>query len=111
MSNRVCQLPCRASNCVCSCRAIYQRLFSWVASRINEKISVGKCEVKAVIGVLDIYGFEIFKTNSFEQVSWTCSILFDGNWFTQSASRAGCNCDLGCPVSNIMLTRSDLFVV
>jgi len=46
---------------------MYQRLFAWVASTINNSIAADKSQVKAVIGVLDIYGFEIMQTNSFEQ--------------------------------------------
>ncbi|UMM25260.1 hypothetical protein L5515_005155 [Caenorhabditis briggsae] len=52
-------------------KALYERLFSWVVSKINEAISVqnNSCYSKShVIGVLDIYGFEIFGTNSFEQL-------------------------------------------
>uniref|UniRef100_A0A674F0Q4 Unconventional myosin-Ib n=1 Tax=Salmo trutta TaxID=8032 RepID=A0A674F0Q4_SALTR len=41
---------------------LYSRLFSWLVTRINESIKVG-----LVMGVLDIYGFEIFEDNSFEQ--------------------------------------------
>ncbi len=57
-------------------KAIYDRLFSRIVQRINAAIDVDK-EAKrrsitfgkkgAVIGVLDIYGFEIFDNNSFEQ--------------------------------------------
>uniref|UniRef100_A0A7M4EXH8 Myosin IB n=1 Tax=Crocodylus porosus TaxID=8502 RepID=A0A7M4EXH8_CROPO len=44
---------------------LYSRLFSWLVTRINESI---KTKVrKKVMGVLDIYGFEIFEENSFEQ--------------------------------------------
>ncbi|XP_031714131.1 unconventional myosin-Ib isoform X2 [Anarrhichthys ocellatus] len=46
---------------------LYSRLFSWLVTRINESI---KAQTKArhkVMGVLDIYGFEIFEENSFEQ--------------------------------------------
>ncbi|KAM8855512.1 unconventional myosin-Ib isoform 2-T4 [Spinachia spinachia] len=46
---------------------LYSRLFSWLVTRINESI---KAQTKArhkVMGVLDIYGFEIFEDNSFEQ--------------------------------------------
>uniref|UniRef100_A0A8D0F4Q9 Myosin IB n=1 Tax=Strix occidentalis caurina TaxID=311401 RepID=A0A8D0F4Q9_STROC len=42
---------------------LYSRLFSWLVTRINESIKV----LKKVMGVLDIYGFEIFEDNSFEQ--------------------------------------------
>eukprot|EP00041_Stephanoeca_diplocostata_P013108 m.226159 g.226159 ORF g.226159 m.226159 type:complete len:311 (+) comp19219_c0_seq20:707-1639(+) len=48
-------------------KAMYQRTFMWVAQRINQNIAADASEVKAVIGVLDIYGFEIFQHNSFEQ--------------------------------------------
>ncbi|XP_053296638.1 unconventional myosin-Ib isoform X2 [Pleuronectes platessa] len=46
---------------------LYSRLFSWLVTRINESIKAqGKTRHK-VMGVLDIYGFEIFEENSFEQ--------------------------------------------
>nr|XP_057903496.1 unconventional myosin-Ig isoform X2 [Doryrhamphus excisus] len=53
-------------------KALYERLFGWIVGRINNIIEVkdynpvlhGK---NTVIGVLDIYGFEIFDNNSFEQ--------------------------------------------
>lgn len=52
-------------------KAIYDRLFTWIIRRINKAILVPGTEVQKrfdkVIGVLDIYGFEIFDTNSFEQ--------------------------------------------
>ncbi|XP_066225554.1 unconventional myosin-Ia [Saccopteryx leptura] len=46
---------------------IYSRLFNWIVKRINESIKVGTGEKKKVMGVLDIYGFEILEDNSFEQ--------------------------------------------
>ncbi|EHB06520.1 Myosin-Ia [Heterocephalus glaber] len=46
---------------------IYSRLFNWLVNRINESIKVGTGEKKKVMGVLDIYGFEILENNSFEQ--------------------------------------------
>eukprot|EP00041_Stephanoeca_diplocostata_P032668 m.1054505 g.1054505 ORF g.1054505 m.1054505 type:complete len:1013 (+) comp24189_c0_seq2:178-3216(+) len=49
------------------CKTMYNRLFVWMCERINQSIAVDSREVKAVIGVLDIYGFEIFAVNSFEQ--------------------------------------------
>nr|XP_006825386.1 PREDICTED: unconventional myosin-Ib-like [Saccoglossus kowalevskii] len=48
------------------CKAIYARLFEWIIKTINESIRVSKTKRK-VMGVLDIYGFEIFQNNSFEQ--------------------------------------------
>ncbi|CAI5765468.1 unconventional myosin-Ia isoform X1 [Podarcis lilfordi] len=46
---------------------VYNRLFNWLVNRINESIKVATTEHKKVMGVLDIYGFEIFQDNSFEQ--------------------------------------------
>ncbi|XP_028928775.1 unconventional myosin-Ia [Ornithorhynchus anatinus] len=46
---------------------IYSRLFDWVVARINKSIKVASAEKRKVMGVLDIYGFEILKDNSFEQ--------------------------------------------
>ncbi|GAM27692.1 hypothetical protein SAMD00019534_108680 [Acytostelium subglobosum LB1] len=46
-------------------KAIYSKLFDWLVRTINRSIEV-KTKGK-VIGVLDVYGFEIFQNNSFEQ--------------------------------------------
>ncbi|KDO65123.1 hypothetical protein CISIN_1g0004211mg, partial [Citrus sinensis] len=47
-------------------KTIYSRLFDWIVEKIN--ISIGQDpDSKSIIGVLDIYGFESFKCNSFEQ--------------------------------------------
>jgi len=46
-------------------KALYSKLFDFIVRKINESIEV-KTSGK-VIGVLDIYGFEIFENNSFEQ--------------------------------------------
>ncbi|XP_023967778.2 unconventional myosin-Ia isoform X2 [Chrysemys picta bellii] len=46
---------------------IYNRLFNWLVNRINASIKVDSSERRKVMGVLDIYGFEIFQNNSFEQ--------------------------------------------
>ncbi|EMP26237.1 Myosin-Ib [Chelonia mydas] len=46
---------------------LYSRLFSWLVTRINESIKAQTKVRKKVMGVLDIYGFEIFEDNSFEQ--------------------------------------------
>uniref|UniRef100_A0A7N6FEJ8 Unconventional myosin-Id n=1 Tax=Anabas testudineus TaxID=64144 RepID=A0A7N6FEJ8_ANATE len=53
-------------------KAMYERLFCWIVGRINDIIEVKNYDAKihgknTVIGVLDIYGFEIFQNNSFEQ--------------------------------------------
>ncbi|CAD6230101.1 unnamed protein product [Miscanthus lutarioriparius] len=48
-------------------KQIYSRLFDWLVNRINASIGQDPDSNK-LIGVLDIYGFETFKTNSFEQL-------------------------------------------
>ncbi|XP_076898551.1 myosin-7-like [Bidens hawaiensis] len=47
-------------------KIVYTRLFDWIVTRINNSIGQDASS-KFLIGVLDIYGFESFKTNSFEQ--------------------------------------------
>ncbi|KAG8099976.1 hypothetical protein GUJ93_ZPchr0013g37336 [Zizania palustris] len=47
-------------------RIVYSRLFDWLVNKINTSIGQDPTS-KLLIGVLDIYGFETFKTNSFEQ--------------------------------------------
>ena len=45
-------------------------MFTWIVARINKALEVkgeGGAGSNTVIGVLDIYGFEIFDNNSFEQ--------------------------------------------
>jgi myosin-5 len=49
-------------------KAVYQRLFHWLVCRINESIAVGGGRDGSAIGILDIYGFEILQSNSFEQL-------------------------------------------
>ncbi|KAK7349017.1 hypothetical protein VNO80_23844 [Phaseolus coccineus] len=47
-------------------KIIYSRLFDWIMCKINDTIGQDP-KSSSLIGVLDIYGFESFKTNSFEQ--------------------------------------------
>lgn len=47
-------------------KTIYSRMFDWIVEKINNSIGQDP-DSKNLIGVLDIYGFESFKANSFEQ--------------------------------------------
>ena len=48
-------------------KSIYGKLFSWLVDRCNDKL-VDEDAASAFIGILDIFGFESFKVNSFEQL-------------------------------------------
>ncbi|CAG8616843.1 14409_t:CDS:10 [Funneliformis mosseae] len=48
-------------------KAIYNNLFEWIVERVNQALR-SRSQSSFVIGVLDIYGFEIFEENSFEQL-------------------------------------------
>ncbi|KAK0550931.1 class II myosin [Tilletia horrida] len=48
-------------------KAIYNNMFEWIVARINKSLNPRSAHAN-VIGVLDIYGFEIFDNNSFEQL-------------------------------------------
>ncbi|XP_066385776.1 protein OPAQUE1-like isoform X7 [Miscanthus floridulus] len=48
-------------------KTVYARLFDWLVDNINKSIGQDM-ESRSQIGVLDIYGFECFKYNSFEQL-------------------------------------------
>lgn len=49
-------------------KGIYGKLFIFLVEKINEAIFQAKAPCKASIGVLDIFGFENFNVNSFEQL-------------------------------------------
>ncbi|CEG82720.1 Putative Myosin I MyoA/Myo5 [Rhizopus microsporus] len=48
-------------------KALYERLFEWIVTRVNVSLQARSAH-QYTIGVLDIYGFEIFEENSFEQM-------------------------------------------
>lgn len=48
-------------------KAIYFNLFDWIVERVNASLKA-RGAVGNSVGILDIYGFEIFEKNSFEQL-------------------------------------------
>ena len=68
-------------------KAIYERLFTWIVGRINAQLEVKVVTPgdNSVIGVLDIYGFEIFENNRYVLIIHvmysgsreTCSVIFE----------------------------------
>ncbi|KAI9916376.1 hypothetical protein PsorP6_016998 [Peronosclerospora sorghi] len=49
-------------------RSLYEKIFDWIVARINQNVTCKKHEISNSIGILDIYGFEIFEVNAFEQL-------------------------------------------
>ena len=62
-------IPLKPTDAINACdalaKATYGRLFDWLVRRVNEAMAG---EEGRIIGVLDIFGFEIFEVNSFEQL-------------------------------------------
>ena len=48
-------------------KAIYFNMFDWIVGRVNASLKA-RGAMSQSIGILDIYGFEIFERNSFEQL-------------------------------------------
>uniref|UniRef100_UPI00358F0F8E myosin-10-like n=1 Tax=Myxine glutinosa TaxID=7769 RepID=UPI00358F0F8E len=49
-------------------KALYDRLFRWLVTRVNKTLDKTLRQGVSFIGILDIAGFEIFQLNSFEQL-------------------------------------------
>jgi len=49
-------------------KAVYQRLFDLLVTRVNTSLADADEAGHAFIGLLDVFGFEIFEVNSFEQL-------------------------------------------
>lgn len=49
-------------------KAVYGKLFEYIVDKINKAIYQPKAAAETSIGVLDIFGFENFNVNSFEQL-------------------------------------------
>ncbi len=45
---------------------LYAHLFNWIVQKVNQSLQSLETH-HSFIGILDIYGFEVFKINSFEQ--------------------------------------------
>ncbi|KAJ9568038.1 hypothetical protein OSB04_004004 [Centaurea solstitialis] len=46
---------------------VYESLFSWLVGEINRSLEGGKQHTDRTISIIDIYGFESFQKNSFQQ--------------------------------------------
>ena len=49
-------------------KSVYNTVFAWLVRRVNERIRAPALDDELFIGVLDIFGFEHFEHNSFEQL-------------------------------------------
>lgn len=70
------------------CKFVYERMFDWLVERVNKAMKTVRSggTGQVCIGILDIFGFEIFKHNSFEQlcINFTNEMLqqhFNNNTF------------------------------
>ena len=54
--------------CAALTKAIYGKQFAWLVARCNAMLT-DDAVVAAFVGILDIFGFEDFKVNSFEQLT------------------------------------------
>merc|ERR1712130_328694 len=48
-------------------KALYGKLFDWLVQKVNKTLDIDP-KASLVVGILDIFGFEIFKKNYFEQI-------------------------------------------
>jgi myosin-1 len=48
-------------------RSIYSKMFDLLVEKVNAALQRYQMQFQCVIGILDIFGFEIFESNSFEQ--------------------------------------------
>lgn len=57
-------------------KALYERMFKWIVTRINKSLDRTKRQGASFIGILDIAGFEIFKVSSFLACSLYMGYLY-----------------------------------
>ena len=71
LSDSVYKIPLKAQEAAFSrdslAKAVYAKLFDWLVRCVNTSLRTSAA-TRAFIGVLDIFGFEQFETNSFEQL-------------------------------------------
>ncbi|KAL7639778.1 UNVERIFIED_CONTAM: hypothetical protein RMT77_009188 [Armadillidium vulgare] len=48
-------------------KSVYERLFKWLVEKLNKSLEKKEILRSNLMGILDIYGFEIFDNNGFEQ--------------------------------------------
>ena len=49
-------------------KSLYGRMFDWIVGRVNDTLNKASAASSFHVGVLDIFGFEVFARNSFEQL-------------------------------------------
>jgi len=49
-------------------KATYGKLFRWIVKQINSTLNTDEATSQSYIGILDIFGFEVFQKNGFEQL-------------------------------------------
>ena len=49
-------------------KTLYAALFGWLVGRVNHALAIHSKAAAVQLSILDIYGFECFKENSFEQL-------------------------------------------
>lgn len=49
-------------------KILYKSLFEWLIQRLNKQMEKKSSQGHNFIGILDIFGFEIFENNSLEQL-------------------------------------------
>ena len=69
-------------------KSVYQRIFDLLVKRVNESLSKSATESKLFIGLLDVFGFEIFEVNSLEQLCINHTNEKLQNFFLRSVFKA-----------------------
>ena len=100
-------------------KAVYSKVFDWLVKKVNESLFSGDAGARAesFVGLLDIFGFEIFVENSFEQLcinfcNEKLQMLFNEHVFTLEAEIYASE---GIDVAHIQVSRlflySDLWIL